>query len=674
RKRAEEGLLEMSERFRTLAESSLIGVYLIQDGLFQYVNPVLARMFGYTVEELVGRLGPADLVHPEDRPQVEENVRRRVEGTTEEIRYELRGLRKDGSLFPVEVHGRRIELRGKVGVMGALLDNTERKLAEQELRTSEARFRALIEHAGASFMLFDQKGMVVEVNRAACESLGYTREELIGMTPVDFGVRVTAADMARRRALVNSGETLRFESFHRRKDGSLFPVEVRVRSAGVESGYAIALAQDITERRRNEKRVTARQRVTQTLAEARTLEEAAPRLLAAIADGLDWDVGELWRIDPERGVLRLVESWDRAAGAASPFETAGREVPLLRGQGLPGRVWLAGETIWIPDVVKEPSLLHIEELRALGLHAGLGVPILLGGEVRGIVVLFSTEVRDPDPEVLDFLSGIASQIVQFIERKRAEEGLNDARAQLTHLTRVMTMGELTAAIAHELKQPLASLAAAASASRHWLQREPPDLREVEECLDQVSSDARRAGEVLDRIRSMVARSPPSKTRLDLNQTLEEVVALSQSEADRHRIVVRTSLSAGLPPVLGDRVQIQQVVLNLVLNGIRAMATTTGRPRELSMRSKRVGNEVVVEVEDRGVGVRPEDLDRIFEPFFTTKSDGLGVGLAISRRIIEDHGGRLWATANEGAGTIFRFTVPADAARGVSADAPGAAHG
>jgi len=374
-------LLEAKDRFRVLAESSLTGVYLVRDGVFQYVNPALARMFGYNADELVGRAGPIDLAYPPDRALVVENIRRRVDGATEEIRYELRGVRKDGSIFPIEVHGRRVELAGNVGIMGTLLDNTERQRAleelrasearslemqrlahvgwwerdfstkrvslsdevcrifgidpvdlpdwhdrwlglihpedrqraaeasaaairgerrydveyrvvradgsirvihsqgdvvwddeghplrqfgvlqdvtdlwqaDRELRASEARFRTFVDHAADAFFLHGDDLAIVDVNRQACLSLGYNRQELIGMHPRSFDVGLDEASIQTLANRVAAGETVTFETVHRRKDGTTFPVEVRAGRFEQNGEFRrLTLVRDITERKQAE--------------------------------------------------------------------------------------------------------------------------------------------------------------------------------------------------------------------------------------------------------------------------------------------------------------------------------------------------------------------------------------------------------------------------------------
>jgi signal transduction histidine kinase len=252
---------------------------------------------------------------------------------------------------------------------------------------------------------------------------------------------------------------------------------------------------------------------------------------------------------------------------------------------------------------------------------------------------------------------------EILERKRAEEALRKAQADLAHVTRVMTLGELTASIAHEVNQPLAGVVTNGNASLRWLACDPPNLEEARECLRRIIRDGHRAGDVIARLRALVKKSAPAKVPLDLSDTIQEVLAMIDPEVRRHRVSVWTDPAAGLPRVRGDRVQVQQVLLNLVLNGIDAMQAVTERSRELRIRAQpHVAGSVLVVVQDTGIGLDAQSLARLFEPFYTTKPEGMGLGLAISRTIIEAHGGRLWATPNDGPGATFQFTLPAESER------------
>ena len=253
-----------------------------------------------------------------------------------------------------------------------------------------------------------------------------------------------------------------------------------------------------------------------------------------------------------------------------------------------------------------------------------------------------------------------SFVLDLTERKLAEQALHQAQAELTHLTRVMTMGELSASIAHEINQPLAALVSNASACLRWLAHQPPNLDEVQACLERMIRESHRAGEIITKLRSLVKKTPPVKVRLDLNDAIQEVLALISSEARRHAVLVRTDLAASLPPVRGDRVQLQQVIVNLMMNGIDAMNEVADRSRDLWIRSRpHDASRVIVLVQDAGVGLAPEALDHVFEAFYTTKAEGMGMGLSISRSIIAAHGGELWPSRNDEHGATFQFTLPTE---------------
>jgi signal transduction histidine kinase len=327
---------------------------------------------------------------------------------------------------------------------------------------------------------------------------------------------------------------------------------------------------------------------------------------------------------------------------------------------LPGRVWASRKPEYIPDVTQDPNFPRASVAARDGLRAAFAFPILLGSEVLGVIDFVSRDIRQPDQDLLDTMAAIGSQIGQFIERKGAEQALHQAQAQLTHLARVMTMGELTASIAHEINQPLAALATNAGAGLRWLAREPPDLDEARACLQRMIHDSHRTGDVVTRIRSLIKKSPPVKTSLDLNDAIHEVLALIAPEARRHAVLVQAELADRLPPVRGDRVQLQQVILNLAMNAIDAMKDVADRPRALWIRSHahEVG-AVLVAVEDTGIGLDAKNLERVFEAFYTTKAEGMGMGLSISRSIIAAHGGQLWPSANDEHGATFQFTLPAE---------------
>jgi two-component system sensor kinase FixL len=246
------------------------------------------------------------------------------------------------------------------------------------------------------------------------------------------------------------------------------------------------------------------------------------------------------------------------------------------------------------------------------------------------------------------------------ERKRAGAALHKSQADLAHVTRVTTMNTLTSSIAHEVNQPLGAIVANANAALLWLAHQPPELDEVRGRLERIAQDGHRASEVIGRVRTLLRKKQGATARLDLNDLIQDTVVLVHGEARRHQILLRTALAPALPPVVGDRVQVQQVLLNLVMNGLDAVKEVGERPRELVISSGREeSGGVRVAVQDTGPGLDPESVDRMFDAFYTTKAEGMGMGLAICRSIVQSHGGRLWACANEPCGAVFQFTLPVE---------------
>jgi PAS domain S-box-containing protein len=256
-------------------------------------------------------------------------------------------------------------------------------------------------------------------------------------------------------------------------------------------------------------------------------------------------------------------------------------------------------------------------------------------------------------------------VTDITERKRAEEelyqkeaSLREAQTELAHVSRVTTMGELAASIAHEVNQPLAGIATNANACLRWLAGDSPNLAEAREAIRRIIRDGNRAGDVISRMRALFKKARTAKERLDMNEAIEEVVILTQSEVRRNKVALRMELATDLPAVMGDRVQLQQVVVNLILNAIEAMSPAEDRERKIIVSTQcSEGNEVRVAVQDSGIGIDPQSAERIFDAFHTTKPGGLGMGLSISRSIVENHGGRLWAASNEGPGATFLFNLP-----------------
>jgi PAS domain S-box-containing protein len=268
-----------------------------------------------------------------------------------------------------------------------------------------------------------------------------------------------------------------------------------------------------------------------------------------------------------------------------------------------------------------------------------------------------TPFFDPQGRFLGY-RGVGSNITAEVQGYAAEKALRQAQVELEHVTRVTTLGELAASIIHEVNQPLAAIATNGEACLRFLNRDVPDLNEVHDAVVGMMADSRRAGEVILRIRALCRKTEPNKIRLDINDVINEVALLIQRELIEHGVSLRRELSAAPVFVLGDRIELQQVVINLLMNGMEAMEAVTDRPRDLLIRTQQDAEQVLVAIQDSGTGIEPENADRLFRSFFTTKPSGLGMGLSICRSIIEAHGGRLCAAPNTGPGATFQFTLPA----------------
>jgi PAS domain S-box-containing protein len=279
---------------------------------------------------------------------------------------------------------------------------------------------------------------------------------------------------------------------------------------------------------------------------------------------------------------------------------------------------------------------------------GSRVPVLIGGTMFG-------EATD---QGVGFVLDLTALKRAEAESREHERRYREALLELAHANRVTTMGQLTASIAHEVNQPIAAIVANAEAGLNWLEAQPPNLERVRQTFGWITSDGMRAGDIIGRIRALIRNAPPQKENLEINQAVLEVIALTRSEAFKNGVSVRTQLAEGLPPIQADRVQLQQVVLNLIVNAIEAMAAVGEGGRELLISTGRdASDDVHVTLRDSGPGLDPKNVESLFEAFYTTKPTGMGMGLAICRSIIEAHGGRMWAGANEPRGAFFQFTLP-----------------
>jgi PAS domain S-box-containing protein len=330
-----------------------------------------------------------------------------------------------------------------------------------------------------------------------------------------------------------------------------------------------------------------------------------------------------------------------------------------------GRILAVDTTAPLPSAAEFIEMIHADDRPSFrdALDRAVHERIRFEREYRQVLADGSIKrlyiVGHPDMAVPGELE-YTGVVMDITERRHAEEALRDAQAELERAARLTTMGELAASIAHEINQPLAAIVSNGGAGLRWLNRETPDIDEAREAFARMLSNGQRAADVIRGLRALAKKSGPQLTTFDIDDAIQEVLMLTRNEAERQGVALRTDLAVGDQPVMGDRVQLQQVLLNLILNGIDAMKTVTDRPRELAVSSALTDTgSVLIAVEDSGPGLDPAIAQHIFEPFVTTKPEGLGMGLSICRSIIDAHGGRLWASPGETHGTLFRFTLPID---------------
>src|SRR6266542_421196 len=436
-----------------------------------------------------------------------------------------------------------------------------------------------------------------------------------------------------------------------RKDGSEFPTEISLNPLETDQGVLVTAAvRDITERKRADAELRESERRYRYFfqsAGVSILEEDFSRVKVAIDDlkarGVQ-DFRQYLAAHPEfvEQAISMVKVIDVNDATVKLFEAQSKDELLI-----------SLHKIFLPDAeeVFAGELIAISEGRT-NFESETVLQTLKGDK---LAVLFTiTFPRQPAK-----LNSVLVSIMDITERKRADEALHKTQAELAHVTRVATLGELTASMAHEVNQPLAAIVTNGNACLRWLAGDSPNLDEARETARRIIRDGNRAGDVIGRIRTLSRKTCTEKELLDMNQAIREVVALAEGEVRRNGVALRTELTGDLPPILGDRVELEQVVLKLIMNAIEAMSAIGDRPRELVIRTQSGEvDQVRVAVQDSGIGLDPQSMGRIFDAFYTTKSQGMGMGLAISRSIVENHGGRLWVAPNEGRGATFQFTLQA----------------
>ena len=564
-------------------------------------------------------------------------------------------------------------------------------------QAEEALAREILNNSANLISLKDAEGRYLLVNRQFEKTLHVRQEQIKGKRDDEiFPPELAAAFRANDLQVLHAGVPMEFEEATLPDDGAHTCLVQKFPLVNAEGKvYATGgIGTDITERKRAEQALRASEE------HYRLLCEGAADVVISINEG-----GQLVFVNPatdsarqalvraDVGVAFATKDSLRASLQACAesvvrhFETAlariwtpGKDHDVLDLQASAGLYTDLDDThsrrpvgflntgliakerkrLVIDDVMNDPRIPDKTWARNEGVTAFAGHPLLVRDSLVGVMTIFSRSSLTT--KTLDALALVADAIAQGIAQKRAEEAWQSRQAELARVARLVTMAALSASIAHEVTQPLAAIVTNGDACLRLLASDRPNVSGTRDAVASIIRDARRAVDVVARVRALLKKSDVARMPLDLGQLIRDVLALVPREVARHRIVLQTSLASDLPPVLGDRIQLQQVVLNLLTNAIEAMRDVVDRRRELVIRARRhdVSHPeagVLVAVQDAGVGFERASLDQLFEALYTTKPDGLGMGLSISRSIILSHGGRLWATPNADHGATFQFILP-----------------
>jgi len=596
----------------------------LPDGDVEFCNQRWLDYTGMSFHQIKG-WGWAEAIHPQDVTHVREGWRTALTRSTS-FEAEARMRRADGCYrwFLIQAVALRDSGGRIIRWYGTNTEVEELKLAQEELQKQTSRLDQLFEQAPEGVAVLSTDDRIVRVNKEFTRMFGYGPDEVLQRPINDLIVPETEIESSRAYTRVlQHGGRVEVETVRRRKDGTEIDVSLLAISVRTTSGQQVvnyAIYRDITERKR------AEERLRESEARFQAMADTAPVLIWMTGtDGLCHYFNKPW------------------------LEFTGRTMEQEVGTG-----WIEGVH---PDDVqgcfdgflpafeaRKPFRMEYRLRRADGEYRWVmesGIPRYTGGG--------------------EFEGYIGSN-VDITELKHAElerHRLHQLEADLAHINRVSMMGELAASLAHEIKQPIAATLMDAKSCLRWLRRDTPDVAEGCEAALRIINDATRAAEVIDRVRSLYRRDTSDRELLDVNEIIREMIILLREKTDLNSISIHTDLTSGLPLVTADRVQLQQVLMNLILNSIEAMKDAKG---ELSVTSKRSDDgQLLISVSDSGIGLPSGAVDRIFEAFFTTKAQGTGMGLSISRRIIESHGGSLWACANTVRGATFQFTLPIDVA-------------
>ena len=604
----------------------------LPNGTVEFVNRAWQEYTGYSPHQLTDS-GWRSIVHADDLGKFlhEWNIAL-LEGRPFET--EARIQRSDGQYHWFLIK-KALAVSGKqngqpsLRTLIAFEDISDRKRSHIKLQQSEARYRLLIETLSDAVVSVSESGVIQFANLATARIFGYEPKELIGkpLTVLMPEAMRKHHENGFRRYLATGRRHLDWrgtELTGLHKNGQEFPVEVSFGEIATEDGHTFTgFIRDVSARKRAEENL---RRSETYLAEAQRVTHTGSCAIDGKSRQILYWSDEMFRLfgfDLEQG-LPLWDQW----------------VQRIHPEDL-NKFQMAGDRTFREKV-----------------HCDIEFRVMTAdGTVRHIHAI-GHPILSPSGDLVQ----VIGTMVDVTERRRAEEErerLRQAQADLAHINRVSTMGELTAALGHEVKQPIAAAVTNAKTCLRWLNRDQPDLMEARDAASRLVKDVTRASDIISRIGSLFQKGVPRREMVNVNELIREMIVLLSSEASRHSIPIDGELAGDLPEIMADRVQLQQVLMNLMLNGIETM-TNLSTPGKLTISSQREGNgQLLISVADVGTGIKPEHAQQIFHAFFTSKPQGTGMGLAISRSIIEAHGGRLWATPNSGPGTTFHFTLPTE---------------
>jgi PAS domain S-box-containing protein len=666
-KQAEEALRLSEQRFRYLAEyiDEVFWFTQVNPERTLYVSPSFETIWGRPVKDLYEnpRLW-LQCIYPEDQQRVTEAFEAWLAGRTQAYDMEYRILNSSNEVRWIHDRGVKEVKEGRPVLIGGIAtDITERKRVQETLRDSEARLNLAQQAAGAGVWDWDIRSGRMNWSEEYYRLLGLKPDErqpshenwLLSVHP-DDRTRVQGsveAELKEKRELA-------MEFRITRPDGEVRWLIRRGRTFTDHDGQPVrmlGITMDITDRKRAELLLAGEKRLFEMMAKGDSLALVLDALCRVVEELFSGLLASILLLDPNGNRL-----WHGGAPSLPRgYIDAINGVSIGPAVGSCGTAAYRAEQVIVSDIATDPLWADYRDLGlAHGLRACWSTPILSSEDgVLGTFATYYREPRRPSSQEFDVVEWATRLAEVTIERKRTEEALSARQSELTRVSRALTMGELVSSIAHEINQPLAAVVTNADTCLRWLTQDKPDLKELRDAVQDIVTDANRASNVIARTRELLKKGPPQTVRLDMNHVIREVVVLVNKDLVRRRVSQHTVLASTLPSVSGDRVQLLQVLLNLILNSAEAMSAVAETARELVIQSSAQGsNEVLVQVRDRGVGLDPTNRDRIFAPFFTTKPNGMGMGLSISKSIIEAHGGKLWATPNVDGGATFHFTLPA----------------